>query len=109
MRIWDIPPHQLCSQHLLGEHRELHAVWVILTQGKRGYSRHPETLRWQGKLKALYNRHREQVKEMQKRGFRHYSPLDPLLANGKAKQSEILDSIEQQTRILGKKNCNCRV
>jgi hypothetical protein len=46
MRIWDIPPRALCRQHLLGEHRELHAVWAVLTQGKSGYSRHPETLRW---------------------------------------------------------------
>ncbi len=32
MRIWDIPPKLLCRNHLLGEHRELHAIWSILTQ-----------------------------------------------------------------------------
>ncbi len=54
MRIWDLEPERLCRQHLLGEHRELHALWVILTQDKQGFSRHPETLRWRGKLQALY-------------------------------------------------------
>ena len=42
MRIWDVPPECLCRQHLLGEHRELHAIWTILTTGKTGYTRHPE-------------------------------------------------------------------
>ena len=58
MRIWDIPANKLCTKHLLGEHSELHGLWNILTQNKSGYSRHPETLRWKGKL-ALYLRHEE--------------------------------------------------
>jgi hypothetical protein len=49
MRIWDIPPDKLCRNHLLGEHNELHAMWNILTQGKKGYSNHPETKRWVGR------------------------------------------------------------
>ena len=32
MRTWDIPPEKLCRQHLLGEHRELHAIWSIITK-----------------------------------------------------------------------------
>jgi len=67
MRIWDIPPKQLCRQHLLGEHRELHAIWSILVNNKKGYSHHPETLMWKGKFKALYSVHDEIVKEMGKR------------------------------------------
>ena len=59
MRIWDFPANKLCTKHLLGEHCELHALWNILTQNKSGYSRHPETLRWKGKLAALYLRHEE--------------------------------------------------
>lgn len=48
MRIWDIAPKFLCQKHLLGEHRELHAIWNILTiyRGQGGYSKHPETKRW---------------------------------------------------------------
>ena len=48
MRIWDVSPKKLCRHHLLGEHRELHAIWSVLVNGKMGYARHPETLRWRG-------------------------------------------------------------
>ena len=82
VRIWDVEPDVLCDRHLLGEHRELHAVWSILTTGKRGYANHPETLRWRGRLKALYARHDRLVDEMKRRGFDHRSPLDPALATG---------------------------
>ena len=59
MRVWDVAPGLLCRQHLLGEHRELHGLWNILTKhrGVGGYSRHPETQRWVGRLAALHARH----------------------------------------------------
>src|SRR5450756_2984977 len=69
MRIWDVPPDRLCRNHLLGEHAELHAIWSILTQGKSGFANHPETLRWKGKLKALYSRHERLADEMALRGY----------------------------------------
>src|SRR5690348_6846591 len=75
MRVWDISPKRLCRNHLLGEHRELHAIWSVLVNGKKGYARHPETLRWRGKLKALYSRHDALVREMTVRGYTHQSPL----------------------------------
>lgn len=107
MRIWDVDPACLCDQHLLGEHRELHAIWSILTTGKRGYGRHPETLRWRGRLAALYRRHDEQVAEMGRRDFRHLSPLDLRLATGAAEQVEFVDSVEVQRARLGKHPCAC--
>jgi hypothetical protein len=107
MRIWDVASSRLCRQHLLGEHRELHAVWAILTQGKRGYRHHPETRRWEGKLKALFIRHEALVEEMKRRGFQHRSPLDARLATGKSDQERYLDSPEEQLRILRKKPCGC--
>jgi hypothetical protein len=64
MRIWDIPSEKLCRNHLLGEHRELHAVWSILINIKKGYAHHPKTVRRKGKQKALYVRHEQLVKEM---------------------------------------------
>ena len=109
MRIWDLPPKILCRNHLLGEHRELHAVWAILTKGKKGYANHPETLRWKGKLKALYHRHEAQVKEMTRRGYRHQSPLDAALATGEAKQTEYTDSSQKQMELLKKRRCGCRL
>lgn len=76
MRIWDIDPGFLNAQSLLGEHRELHGIHSIISQGKSGYSRHPETLRWVSHLPALVIRHELLVEEMKLRGFNHYSPLD---------------------------------
>ena len=109
MRIWDVPPERLCSNHLLGEHSELHGVWSIITQDKRGYADHPEVLRWKGKLKALYLKHREIVEEMERRGFNHNSPLDPALATGSAEQDTFVDPPAEQIRKLNEKGCACRV
>jgi hypothetical protein len=107
MRIWDIDPSLLCRAHLLGEHRELHAVWNVLTLEKAGYARHPETLRWIGKLPALFQRHEALVEEMTRRGYRHGSPLDPALAIGSAVQDVYVDSPERQRELLRAKPCPC--
>jgi len=109
MRIWDISPERLCRNHLLGEHSELHAVWSILTQDKRGYANHPEVLRWKGKLKALYLKHDEIVEEMRRRGYQHKSPLDSALATGGEQQDTFVDSPEKQIGILQDKGCDCDV
>ena len=107
MRIWDISPNRLCRNHLLGEHRELHAVWAILTEKKKGYSRHPETMRWKNKLKALYLRHQNLVREMKRRCYRHNSPLPVELAKGAGKQDIYVDSHKRQLEILKRKKCGC--
>ncbi|MBM3248802.1 MAG: pyrimidine dimer DNA glycosylase [Candidatus Omnitrophica bacterium] len=109
MRIWDIDPRKLCRNHLLGEHRELHAIWVILTKGKKGYAHHPETNRWRGKLNALYLRHRKLVAEMTRRGYLHKSGLDARLAKGNHLQREYVDSFDKQIKILRNKKCACKV
>lgn len=107
MRIWDLPPSLLCGQHLLGEHRELHAIWTIITKKKKGYSKHPEIRRWIGKLKALYFRHEALVREMIKRNYSHKSKLPRQLAEGKNKQDVFINTVEEQIQILKKKNCGC--
>ncbi len=109
MRIWDVSPEFLCRKHLLGEHRELHALWTILAQDKKGYRKHPETIRWEGKLAALYKRHEEEVLEIEKRGWNHYSPLDIKLAVGKSTQTEFVNTVSEQKEILKGKKCDCRV
>ncbi|MCX7858301.1 MAG: pyrimidine dimer DNA glycosylase/endonuclease V [Deltaproteobacteria bacterium] len=109
MRIWDLPPSKLCREHLLGEHRELHAIWSILTKNKRGYSNHPEVKRWRGRLKALFLRHEALVEQMKIRGYSHRSPLDESFAIGSPTQHEFLDSIESQINILKQKGCRCAV
>lgn len=109
MRIWDIPPKYLCRKHLLAEHRELHGLWNILTKHscQGGYSRHPETLRWVEKLKALYKRHEKLVREFELRGYQHKSPLEEKLATGSSCQNIYIDPPKQQKIILKNKSCEC--
>lgn len=107
MRIWDLEPQNLCRQHLLGEHRELHAVWSVITLGKKGYSLHPETIRWKGKLSALYSRHEKLVDEMITRGYKHKSPLDKKFLDGNVEQHEFVNSHTEQKQILKNKPCAC--
>lgn len=109
MRIWDLPPSVLCRKHLLGEHRELHAIWTVLTQNKKGYAKHPETLRWVGKLKALAKRHESLVDEMKKRDYKHNSNLDMSLATGSAIQKKFIHTIEEQKEIIKNKLCDCKI
>jgi hypothetical protein len=107
VRIWDVPPDELCRQHLLGEHRELHAIWAILTEDRAGYRHHPETKRWQGKLAALYARHGQLVEAMARRGYAHRSDLDASLATGLAEQTEYVDPVGVQRELLAAKPCAC--
>jgi hypothetical protein len=109
MRVWDIHPQHLCRKHLLGEHRELHGLWNILTKhgGIGGYSQHPETKRWVGKLRALYNRHEALVAEFAVRGYKHHSPLDESLATGSDSQDVFIDTLEGQEKLLKDKPCEC--
>jgi hypothetical protein len=109
MRIWDLPVRKLCTPHLLGEHAELHAMWSVITGKKKGYVAHPETLRWKGKLRALYKVHEDIAAEMARRGFSHKSPLDRKFARGKAVQDEFVDTPAEQRKILRAKGCGCRV
>lgn len=108
MRIWDISPSKLCRNHLLGEHRELHAIWSILIHGKKGYANHPETLRWKGKLKALYLRHEKLVAEMKQRNYFHHSELNPNV-KGTTVQTVFVDTPANQLLILKRKKCGCNV
>ena len=70
---------------------------------------HPETIRWKGKLKAMYLRHEELVAEMVSRGYRHHSPLDKRKATGKSKQDIFVDMPEKQAQILKQKGCCCKI
>jgi Pyrimidine dimer DNA glycosylase len=109
MRIWDISPEKLCRNHLLGEHRELHAIWSILIHNKKGYAHHPETVRWRGKQKALYLRHEALVKEIEQRNYHHNSPLEIQFATGCDHQDIFVDSRDFQIRLLRRKKCGCMV
>lgn len=101
MRIWDISPGYLNRASLLGEHRELHGLASIHINQKKGYSRHPETMRWKHYLPALAMRHELLVAEMQLRGYQHHSPL-PIEA-GTEKWPDYLDAPAIQIKKLREK------
>lgn len=97
--------------HLSGEHREIHAVWNIIYKNKKGYSKHPETLRWRGKLDALKMRHDMIVSEMKTRMTRkkkHYNHKTELPWVGDRRTQDVLvDSVQSQMDNIKAKNCEC--
>lgn len=103
MRVWDINPGYLNNRSLLGEHRELHGIVSIITQGKKGYSRHPETIRWIDHLNALSIRHCQLSCEMRLRGFNEKSPV-VFVSQGSSHESawpeEYIDTPAEQYEIL---------
>ena len=109
MRVWDVPVEELDDLALLGEHRELHGLFNVLTLGRQGYSAHPETLRWRGHLGALVARHEAQVREFRRRGWpsgeRHASPLEAseLPASESAEPPPKLSSLAEQRQLLQRK------
>lgn len=69
MRMWMISPDQLCRQHLLGEHSELHKFRHVFVKGWSIAGR-----RGQIEPQAMEARHNQLADEMLWRGFRHESP-----------------------------------
>lgn len=72
MRMWMVDPRLMCRKHLLGEHVELH---MLVGSMRRGISLHGF---FENKLIETHNvqaRHAQLVVEMERRGFRHASPL----------------------------------
>lgn len=101
MRIWDINPGYLNRQSLLGEHREIHGLFNVVYEKKTGYSRHPETLRWYGKLSALKKRHDLLVSEMLLRKYGHHTPMKD--TGDSSKQNHFVDPPFRQFEILSEK------
>src|SRR6185369_3530444 len=95
MRVWDVAAGYLNRQSLLAEHRELHGLRSILLHGKRGYSRHPETLRWAGCLSGLAQRHESLAAEMELRGYIHRTPVEEVAVRPRWSKSYITQPVEQ--------------
>jgi hypothetical protein len=72
MRMWMVDPRRMCTQHLLGEHVELHMLVGSLRLGKSldGFVANGLV-----EVASIRRRHQELVREMTRRGFRHKSPL----------------------------------
>ena len=75
MRMWMISPSLLCRKHLLGEHLEIHMVNGSLKRGRSIAGFLEKKLL---EPAALAYRHRELVREMLKRGYKHDSLLVPV-------------------------------
>ena len=75
VRIWKTPLYFLNRKRLLGEHFELHVILSAILRGKGAWFNHPQTKRFYNHIGELKYRHREQVREMLRRGYNHKSPL----------------------------------
>jgi hypothetical protein len=102
MRIWDLNPGYLNRQSLLGEHRELHGIVSIIVNGKKGYSKHPETLRWVDYGWALKMRHELLAAEMSLRGFKEKTPV-VTDSNEGAWPAKYIDAPQEQFTLLADK------
>ena len=73
MRMWMVDTGTMCRNHLLGEHVECHMFVGAVKRGKniQGYLD-------KGLLEIhnLKKRHDQLAAEMQKRGYRHNSPIE---------------------------------
>ena len=94
MRMWLVDPRLMCSQHLLGEHVELHMLVGSLNRGKNiaGFLRDGLV-----ELRSIRRRHEELVVEMQRRGFVHKSPL-PAFGRRRAGQVDVTANLKELAR-----------
>jgi ribosomal protein L44E len=72
MRMWMVPPRTMCREHLLGEHVEIHMAAASLRLGKSVDGFLEKGLL---ELRSLRARHDALAREMERRGYRHASPL----------------------------------
>ena len=91
---------------MLGQHLEVHTIYSVITNGKKGYSRHPETLRWVNWLDELSLVHQLTVAEMLARGFEHKSPIDMPPCAYRTNFGTV-DPVWRQIEELRRKNCKC--
>ena len=67
-----VDPQVMCDKHLLGEHVELHMFIGTIKKGIRvdGYIKNDLL-----EIQSIYSKHDDLIKEMNKRGMKHKSPL----------------------------------
>lgn len=75
MRMWMVNPKMLCHQHLLGEHRELHAIIgsLRIKNSIQGYINNNLV-----EVQSIIQRHDTLIKEMFVRGYKHQSPINEI-------------------------------
>jgi len=72
MRMWMVDPKIMCTQHLLGEHKEIHMFISVIRRGGNvtGFIENNEL-----DVGQLCCRHEELVQEFKRRRFNHNSDL----------------------------------
>ena len=99
-RMWLVNPKRLCRQHLLGEHKELHQLVGSIIKGK---SIQGHIDKGQVEIPKIKTRHKELVKEMFARGYKHQSKLKPFKVFKAGKINILENEYELERRC---KNCN---
>jgi hypothetical protein len=76
--MWMVDPRQMCRQHLLGEHNELHMFAGTMRKGigLAGYVTNNCI-----EPSAIICRHTEIVNEMERRGYKHKTELKTVSLN----------------------------
>lgn len=92
----------------MGQHLEVHTIYSVIVNGKKGYSQHPETLRWVNWLDELALVHSQTAAEMVARGFNHRSPID-MPACSYRTNFGVVDPIWRQIEQLRRKQCECDI
>jgi hypothetical protein len=71
--MWLVDPKIMCRKHLLGEHVELHMFVGTIKKGTsiKGYVDNHLV-----DTSLIKQRHEELVKEMERRGYKHKTPLE---------------------------------
>lgn len=72
MRMWKVNPKNMCRNHLLGEHLEMHMFAGSIMKGISisGYAKTGLV-----EVNNIQKRHEALSREMERRGFVHKSPL----------------------------------
>lgn len=100
MRMWNVPVENLCRQHLLGEHNEMHAFVGCIKKGTslKGYID-------KGLVEThnIKHRHNLLAEEMIKRGYKHLSPIQEFVC-----QDIGVVNSEQNINELHKRCVKCR-
>ena len=73
MRMWPVEPENLCNQHLLGEHFELHKFRHMFVKKQDVSTRMRKNQIFPNRMQE---RHDELVDEMQRRGIKHNSQYE---------------------------------
>jgi len=114
MRIWHeklIP--KLCQKHLCGCWREALGCFKIITEGKKGYSKHPATKEYIHAIKRLYIMLYIIRQEMLKRGYHPKELPRFTFITSEKERRKTWQSLKEQIEVLKEKKktkkwCKCQ-